>query len=66
MYADDRIAECRHGESPVRLVNANPEKPHLEGAAFDVLKERVFEDRKYGIRIELLEKNGAAYRLRIN
>jgi hypothetical protein len=36
MYADDGIAECRHGEAPVKLVNAHPSVPHLEGAAFDV------------------------------
>jgi M6 family metalloprotease-like protein len=65
MRADDRIAECRHGESPVRLVNANPEVPHLEGAAFDLGKKSVFEDRKNRIRIELKEKTGAAYRVRI-
>ena len=65
LYADDRIAECRHGESPVRLMNANPEVPHLEGAAFELGKKSVFEDRKNKIRIELKEKTGAAYLIHI-
>jgi len=65
MYADDRIAECRRGESPVRLVNANPEVQHLGGAAFDLGKKSVFEDPKNRVRIELREKTGAAYRIRI-
>ena len=65
MYADDRIAECRRGESPVRLMNANPEVPHLEGAAFDVGTKSVFEDRKNRIRIELKDKTGTAFRVRI-
>lgn len=30
MHADDSVAECRHGESPVKLVNANSSVPHLE------------------------------------
>ena len=65
LYADDRVAECRRGESPVRLVNANPAVPHLEGAAFDLGKMSVFEDRKNRIRIELVEKTGVGYRVRI-
>ena len=65
MYADDRIAECRRGESPVRLVNADPSAPHLEGAAFDVGKKSVFEDRKNRIRIAIKEKAGSDYRIRI-
>ena len=36
MYADDNIPECRHGRSPVKIMNADPKIPHLEGAAFDI------------------------------
>jgi len=38
--------------------HANPEVPHLEGAAFDIGKKSVFEDRENKIRIELREKTG--------
>ena len=41
MYADDRIHECRHGDAPVRLMNATPAIPNLEGAAQDNVAARV-------------------------
>ena len=65
MYANDRVTECRRGDSPIRLINANPEVPHLEGAAFDIGKKSVFEDRENKIRIELREKTGISYRVHI-
>ena len=61
MYADDKIAESRHGQGPVRLVNANPTVPHLEGAAFDIDKNAFFADDQNGVRIKLLKKNGRSY-----
>ena len=63
MYADDTIAECRHGKAPVKLVNADPSVPHLEGAAFDIGKKDSFQDEKNGIRIQLKEKRGASYNI---
>jgi len=61
MYADDKIAESRHGQSQVRLVNANPTVPHLEGAAFDIDKNASFADDQNGVQIKLLKKNGKSY-----
>jgi hypothetical protein len=63
MYADDTIAECRHGKAPVKLVNADPSVPHLEGAAFDIGEKDSFQDEKNGIRIQLKEKRGASYNI---
>jgi len=65
MYANDAIAECRHGQTPVKLANADPSVPRLEGAAFDLPGRAVFADREHGLRVELLEKVGRAYRLRV-
>ncbi len=65
MYADDRIPECRHGKSPVKLMDADPKVPHLEGAAFDIGKKDSFHDEKNRIKIQLLEKMGDAYKIRI-
>lgn len=65
LQADDRIAECRHGKAPVRLVNANPKVPHLKGAAFDLGKNERFVDEQTGVEIRLLGKEGDGYRLRI-
>jgi M6 family metalloprotease-like protein len=65
MRADDSIAECRHGRAPVKLVDADPSVPHLEGAAFDLGKRDRFTDKAAGIAIELLEKVGQSYRIRV-
>jgi hypothetical protein len=65
MRADDSIAECRHGRAPVKLVDADPSVPHLEGAAFDLGKRDRFTDTASGITIELLEKVGQSYRIRV-
>jgi immune inhibitor A len=65
MVADDRIPECRHGKAPVKLIDANPKVPHLEGAAFDIGKRDSFDDAKNGIHIRLLEKSGDAYKILI-
>jgi len=62
-YADDSVAECRRGEAPVRLVNADPNVPRLEGAAFDIGKRSVFVDREHRLKIQLREKVGGSYRV---
>jgi hypothetical protein len=66
MRADDSIAECRHGRAPVKLVDADPRVPHLEGAAFDLGKRDHFTDPASGLSIELLEKLGQSYRIRVS
>jgi len=66
MRADDNVAECRHGLAPVKLVDADPAVPHLEGAAFDLGKRDRFTDIASGITIELLEKVGQSYRIRVS
>ena len=65
MYADDQIPECRHGKSPVKLINADAKVPHLEGAAFDIGKRESFNDEKNGFQIRLAGKIGNAYKIRI-
>lgn len=61
MYADDKIGESRHGLSQVRLVNANPTVPHLEGAAFDIEGNANFVDDRNGVQVKLLNKYGNSY-----
>ena len=65
MKADDNIAECRHGRAPVRLIDADPSRKYLLGAAFDLPAHPVCEDVESGVRITLLEKTGPSYRIRI-
>jgi len=66
MYADDKIAECRHGEAPVKLVDADPSIPNLEGAAFDVGKKDSFVDIENGLTIQLMGKIGNSYKISIS
>lgn len=65
MYADDSIAESRHGKAPVRLMDANPDQPYLNGAAFSIPGNDTYIDRAEGIMIRLVEKAGSSYRIRI-
>ncbi|MFC1905143.1 hypothetical protein ACFLXT_05250, partial [Chloroflexota bacterium] len=57
LYCDDTIAECRHGEAPVRIMDANPSVPYFNDAAFDIGKNRIF--------IVLLSKEGQSYEILI-
>ena len=63
MRADDAVAECRHGQGPVSLVNADPSVPYLQGAAFDRGKNDTFVDKEHGVRVELVARKGLAYEL---
>jgi hypothetical protein len=55
---DDDAGECMGGESPVRLVNANPKIPLLEGAAFDIGGNESFSDKELGVKVRLVEMRG--------
>lgn len=65
MLADDTVSECRHGQSPVKLVDADPSTPRLEGAAFDAGKKNTFVDETNGVKVQVLEQAGESFRLRI-
>lgn len=65
MLADDTVAECRHGLAPVKLVDADPAVPLLQGAAFDAGKRNTFVDEKNKVKVQVLEQAGESFRLRI-
>lgn len=66
LFADDTVAECRHGKSPVKLINAEPAIPHLEGAAFDISKKESFTDERNRLKIKIVEKRGDSYKILIS
>ena len=66
MYADDDVAECRHGKAPVKLVDANPSVPHLEGAAFEAGKKDTFKDEKNKVEVRILERAGDSYKILVS
>ena len=66
MHADDDIPECRHGQAPVKIINADSTVPQLKGAAFDIGKKDVFVDKKNKVKIRLVEKIGDSYKIDVN
>ena len=66
LYADDSVAECRHGRAPVKLMDADPSVPWLNGAAFSLPKKPKFVDSVNNIQIELIEKVGPSYKIKIS
>jgi M6 family metalloprotease-like protein len=65
MFANDNVAECRHGNAPVKLSDADPSVSNLKGAAYDIGKKTSFVDGKNGLRIQLIEKIGDSYKISI-
>jgi M6 family metalloprotease-like protein len=65
LHADDSVLECRHGEAPVKIMDANPSVPYLNDAAFDIGKNDTYIDTKNNIAIVLLQKDGSSYMIQI-
>jgi hypothetical protein len=65
-YADDGYkGECRHGQGPVQLMDANPAIPDLEGASFDMGKKEVFVDSQNNLAVVLLRNVNLSYEIKI-
>jgi len=65
LYADDTVLECRHGEAPVRIMDANPSVPFMNDATYDIGKVDRFVDAENNIAIILESQDGLAYRIRV-
>jgi hypothetical protein len=65
MSADDSVEECRLGKSPVRLMDADPGRLYLQGAAFDLPGKSVFTDEKNSIEIRIMEKIDNSYKIHV-
>jgi immune inhibitor A len=66
LFADDAVAECRHGQAPVKLVDARPSLPRLEGAAFDAAGKNVFRDAANRVTVRIEEQFGDAFRVHVS
>jgi hypothetical protein len=51
---DDQVAECRRGQSPVKLMDANPATPELRGAPFAPDGRNEFQDRKRRVLVKVV------------
>jgi M6 family metalloprotease-like protein len=65
-YCDDRIAECRNGKSPIKLVDADPSVPQLKGAPFTIKGKKTYRDRKRDISIRLEAQTGDNYEIYVS
>ena len=66
MYADDDVAECRRGRSPVKLVPADPAAESLRGAAFLPGEKGVFRDPDRNLTVRVEPSEGNSLKLVIN
>jgi len=64
-FADDTVLECRHGEAPVKIMDANPDVPYFNDAAYDIGKNTVYIDPENNLAIVLLSKDGLSYEIKI-
>jgi M6 family metalloprotease-like protein len=65
MYADDTVYECRQGQAPVRIMDANPAVPYMNDAAYDIGKKTKYVDTKNNLAIILERKDGLSYLIRV-
>jgi len=65
LYADDSIYECRQGQSPVKIMDANPSVPYFNDATFDIGKKDRYVDTKNNIAIILQKKDGLSYQIQV-
>ena len=65
-YCDDSIAECRHGKSPIKLVDADPSVPELKGAPFTLAGKNMYKDEKRDISIRLVAQRGDNYEIYVS
>jgi M6 family metalloprotease-like protein len=65
-YCDDRIAECRHGKSPIKVADADPSVPELKGAPFTLEGKNIYKDEKRDISIRLVAQRGDTYEVHVS
>lgn len=65
LYVDDTVLECRQGQAPVKIMDANPDVPYLNDAAFDIGEHDRFIDTANNLAIVLLEKIGSSYVIQV-
>lgn len=65
LYCDDAIYECHNGRAPVKIRDADPGIPNLNGAAFNTGKNNKYVDAANKMAIILQEKAGQSYQVLI-
>ncbi|MBC8484557.1 MAG: hypothetical protein H8D45_00760 [Bacteroidetes bacterium] len=65
-YCDDEVAECLHGKTPVKMINANPSVSELKGAPFTLEGKSSFADEKNNVIVKLIEKEVDNYKIYVS
>jgi M6 family metalloprotease-like protein len=65
LYADDSVYECRHGQAPVKIMDANPSVQYMNDATYDIGKKEKYIDTDNNIAIILQEKDGQSYQIQV-
>jgi M6 family metalloprotease-like protein len=63
---DDGVAECRHGGSPVKLIDAEPSVPELRGAPFKPEGTDTYRNAKHGVVVDVVARTGDEYTVRVS
>jgi len=63
---DDQVIECRRGQSPVKLMNANPSTPELRGAPFTLKGKKEFQDSKRRILVRVVGRKADACEIEVS
>jgi len=65
-YCDDRISECRHGRSPVKLINADSAVPELKGAPFTAGGTTTFKDETSNVTVKIISHVGSGIKMYVS
>ncbi|MBI4862953.1 MAG: hypothetical protein HY815_22225 [Candidatus Riflebacteria bacterium] len=63
---DDRVAECRHGKSPITLVDSSPSVAELRSAPFTANGPATYTDQARRVTVRVLAQEGAAVRIAVS
>ena len=64
-YADDTVYECRHGQAPVKIMDANPGVPYMNDATYDIGKKDRYIDTNNNLAVILQKKDGQSYQIQV-
>ena len=65
LYCNDAIDECRNGKAPVKIMDANPNVPYLNDAAFNIGKKDRYVDTTNNLAFILQKKDGLSYQIQV-
>lgn len=65
-FCDEEIAECRHGKSPIKLIDANPSIPELKGAPFTLEGKSTYKDENRNVSVKLTAPKGESYEIQVS